>query len=75
MNAKKCDRCGAFYTEVEENTLMRVINDMGEALKKMTVGDPFSLFERLKDHVDLCKDCEKSLKKWTQGEAEQDAKL
>lgn len=68
MNAKKCDRCGAFYTVVEPDAITAAVQALGECLRSEAFGDRFSLFEVLKGHADLCGDCEKSLKVWA-GEA------
>ena len=67
MNAKKCDKCGEFYVEVAANPIEQAIHDLTEALRKVTNGEGYSLFGKLKGNADLCSECEKSLRAWCNG--------
>ena len=66
--AKKCDRCGDFYIEVEacifENAI-KAINDLCEYIDKPEESTKAKKFvSEIEKHLDLCGDCAKSLKKW-----------
>lgn len=63
-DAKKCDRCGGFYTEVEPNALdlvaaaLRQLPDVGKLQAKQAVVEKF---------LDLCPSCSASLARWLKG--------
>lgn len=67
-DAKKCDRCGDFYVEVEENCFagaIRALNEMCEYISKPQAETKARNFiSEIEKHVDLCSKCSKGLKKW-----------
>lgn len=68
-NAKKCDRCGAYYDlyPTVENPLTR----LAEAMKRASTAkerDPEAMIACIKDVVDLCPGCEESLRRWLSNE-------
>lgn len=68
-NAKKCDRCGAYYDldPIEANPLAR----LAEISKRCAAAhsrDLEDLAVCIKGTVDLCPDCSKSLRRWLSNE-------
>ena len=61
MIAKKCDRCGSFYEEIEPNA----IEILGKTLLEFTQNQRKTPAPIL--HNDLCKRCSKSFSKWWGG--------
>lgn len=62
--AKKCDRCGHFYEEVEPTAL----GDIALAMERLL--SPGSVYTRqliVEKSLDLCPDCSKSLTRWLKG--------
>jgi hypothetical protein len=74
--AKKCDRCGAFYVEVEENVFssaIRALNEMCGSISGTKNGMKAKHFvAEIEKNVDLCAKCSKSLKTWFFGKGEED---
>lgn len=61
-NAKKCDRCGAFY-EISE--LDNALNNLGKALQGFCNGTSTKNFvDRFDSHFDVCDICLKSFGQW-----------
>lgn len=61
MNAKKCDRCGVFYEEVEPD----VFDRMAQALTKLAKSvSQIKAEDRLNEVADFCPYCQKSFAKW-----------
>lgn len=58
MDAKKCDRCGNFYTETEPNALQSLLTGLLEyhpmIAKQMLI----------EGVIDLCPECSRDLTKW-----------
>ena len=61
MDAKKCDRCGAFY----EVRYSNIIDELTKAINAITHAE--DLREIMEENVDLCPDCSKQLLKWLKG--------
>ena len=61
-NAKKCDRCGAYYQEVEANAVQTLAKSMTSILEPKTPN--IAIIEKM---VDLCPSCSTSLKQWWKG--------
>lgn len=61
MNAKKCDRCGKFYTVKEPNA----IEALGMSFAELSTPERTNkAISALNTAIDLCEDCEKEFKKW-----------
>ena len=75
-NAKKCDRCGEFYIEVEPNaieSLCKAISDF--AAYVATPANVQKQIYAIQGLLDLCPDCLKSLRRWARcKEDEEDGK-
>lgn len=56
MFAKKCDRCGEFYTVTDK--------DATSILTLTLTKKRFPFLEAYTEDVDLCPKCDKDLKKW-----------
>lgn len=54
MKAKQCDRCGAFFSTMNENMNCRLQLLQGKSNR----------YSRYTKSVDLCPDCDKALLKW-----------
>lgn len=61
MLAKKCDRCGAFYEEIEPNAIEALGNSLRELVKGISKA-PIPIL-----HNDLCGECRKSFDEWWNG--------
>lgn len=63
--AKKCDRCGAFYEEVdaEPSAVEILVRDAAEALFPSRTRN-CDFVRGIEETVDLCTECLKSLKAW-----------
>ena len=59
-NAKNCDRCGEFYTFVDENLIESLMRDLANFAKKQSQIN----FELMVRNLDLCPECQKSLTNW-----------
>lgn len=57
MNAKKCDRCGAFYIPVTQTDVKTNIQQIASALNK---NKP----KHITDVCDLCPECVKNFYDW-----------
>ena len=68
-NAKKCDRCGAYYQEVEATAIEILANSMTRIFESQTVLHNIAVIEKF---IDLCPSCSASLKRWVkcEGDAE-----
>ncbi len=65
--AKKCDRCGAFYTEeiVEETPLETMARNLAKLTSAKQVSHKGVAFlAKIEMHTDLCENCSNSLKTW-----------
>ena len=60
-NAKKCDRCGVLFEEIEESPIADLSRSFASATRQMFGG---SINTPIIQGADLCKECEQSLKKW-----------
>lgn len=60
MNAKKCDRCGAYY----DVQTLSAFEEAANSLKKMTIFDNDDIENDIIARFDLCCNCKKSLKNW-----------
>lgn len=59
MDAKKCDRCGNFYTEQYPTAL----DSLGNVIKELV--DPTPIFQgKIESIIDLCPQCSRDLTKW-----------
>ena len=58
--AKKCDRCGAFYSIVDESAIEAMVQAIYNLAKKQSQLN----FETIISKIDLCPDCRKSLIEW-----------
>lgn len=58
-NAKKCDRCGKLY----EESVSTIFGDFAKAATQGAL-EPPRLYDKYGIPIDLCHDCENSLKKW-----------
>lgn len=68
-NAKKCDRCGKYYTPYLESELEK----FAASVKKAFVLDPIlSRTEEAADLWDLCSDCRESFASWFAMKGEDD---
>ena len=68
-NAKKCDRCGAYYQEVEPN----VFGALAAALRPITMQErERKCISTIETFLDLCPSCSKSLKSWVKGNEEKE---
>ena len=67
-NAKKCDRCGAYYQEANPNLINTIAFAVEHIAMKPEELKCISVIEKL---LDLCPPCTKSLKRWVKGDAEQ----
>ena len=66
MNARICDRCGAFYEERELNAFEAAvisINKIAERLSSPKKGIT-EIICAISENVDLCPECSKSFKEW-----------
>ena len=63
-NAKKCDRCGSFYQEVEATAIETIANSMAAIFEPKMVLQNIAAIEKL---LDLCPSCSESLKRWLKG--------
>lgn len=66
MNAKRCDRCGEYYYEVEANpfeNLVSAFNKIPEVFD-VELRTKNEIARQLERHCDLCADCSKSFKEW-----------
>lgn len=63
-NAKKCDRCGAYYQECEANAIQSLANTLEKMLEPKTTLQIIGVIERC---LDLCPGCSESLKRWAKG--------
>lgn len=64
-NAKKCDRCGNFYQEVEPNTIDQVANAISNLVASIATHAYVEKQIRvIENFLDLCPSCSKSLKRW-----------
>ena len=63
-DAKKCDRCGRYYQEVEPTALDSLAQAMSPLLVPGHVYAKRSIIEKF---LDLCPSCSKSLEKWLKG--------
>ena len=70
MNAKKCDRCGGYYTVKDHKS---ILTKLAEALciKGQALDDVFVIADSIdepmrgiKPVIDLCPECIRSLNKW-----------
>ena len=60
-DAKRCDRCGAYYEERERNA----VEEFAAALREFSKDTAkYNLCKAMTSHVDLCVECEKSLEEW-----------
>lgn len=59
-NAKKCDRCGAYYQEVEPNLIDTLVSKIGFLAKPRE----YTTHTLIESCVDLCPKCSRSLKNW-----------
>lgn len=64
MNAKKCDRCGGFYTV--EYVQANIFQELGHSLAMLS--DKYAKKERIINSitakVDFCPECSESFEKW-----------
>lgn len=64
MNAKKCDRCGKFYTIKEPNAI-EAIKALGTSFAELSTPERTNkAISALNTAIDLCENCEKEFKKW-----------
>jgi len=63
MNAKKCDRCGAYYMEKEQGAFDFIIKDLHETVAGISGQRPRAM-EMILKVVDLCPSCTKDLRRW-----------
>lgn len=70
-NAKKCDRCGAYYQEAEPNAAQELVDNFLKYITPQSIDKQISAIEGL---LDLCPSCSKSLKRWVNGEEKEDGK-
>jgi len=69
-NAKKCDRCGSYYQEVEPTAIETLANSMTAIFEPKSVLQNIAVIEKF---MDLCPSCSESLKQWVKGkETEKD---
>lgn len=65
MQAKKCDRCGAFYTENKtrcydnENRSREVVYGVAKVTSELIYGQPVTVSQ-----IDLCDNCLDSFDNW-----------
>ena len=64
MNAKKCDRCGAYYELKEAGLHDPIAEAMRRITSNLSCGPAAGALELLTEKVDLCPSCEKSLRAW-----------
>ena len=74
-DAKKCDRCGNFYQEVEPNAF----EELGKAISDMVayIARPANVKKQIvviEGFLDLCPSCSKSLKRWATCVEKEDVK-
>lgn len=62
--AKKCDRCGAYYQEVEATGINILVKCMTDMFEPATVLKNIAVIEQF---LDLCPSCSESLKRWVKG--------
>ena len=60
-NAKKCDRCGVLFEEIEPSPIAELSYSLATATRQKFGG---SINTPRIANADLCKDCEQSLNKW-----------
>lgn len=60
MNAKKCDRCGTLYEEVEPNAIQVLV----ESFIGVTMTPQERILKSISSELDLCPGCCNSLSKW-----------
>lgn len=70
MIAKKCDRCGQFYTELEETGFDFAVRQFANMFKSQT---QIKIEEFVKE-FDFCAECQKSLIEWFNNEQSKDDK-
>lgn len=58
--AKKCDRCGKFYTLVDES----IIDSLTRNLANLTKRQSQINFELMVRNLDFCTECQDSLREW-----------
>lgn len=63
-NAKKCDRCGAYYQEVEATVIEILTKQVTEMFESKTVLQNIAVIEKF---LDFCPSCSESLKRWVKG--------
>lgn len=70
-NAKKCDRCGKYYTEVEADVFDQIAKNFSNLFKT----ERTERTETIAELMDFCPSCSKSFKKWMVGkEVQNDGK-
>lgn len=68
MDAKRCDRCGDFYTERPANALENVAQALAQMAEAVSPCVCKSKEQQLIEMViDLCPKCSKSLNNWLHG--------
>ena len=63
-NAKRCDRCGKFYQEVDPNGIEALANAFRRFGTPQRVLQQIYVIEKF---LDLCPSCSESLKRWAKG--------
>lgn len=58
MDAKKCDRCGSYYEEIEPN----IIQELSSCFTVLSNAE--IVRRKIENEVDLCPKCSGELKKW-----------
>lgn len=70
MEAKKCDRCGAFYSSYEREAKKTDSNKIKALFDGNRNGIRMSRYEGYcSQHIDLCPSCLEELLKWLDKEA------
>ena len=68
-DAKKCDRCGAYYQEVKKNYL----DSLADALRPITMTqEERKCWTLIESFLDFCPNCTKSFKRWMKGDKQED---
>ena len=65
-NAKQCDRCGKYYTKVEEGAFCHLLKAFADDFKTERTKRTQTIVELM----DFCPSCSKSFKKWMNGKEE-----
>ena len=68
-NAKKCDRCGVYYQEVDQSCMEELASVFAMIATPYNIQKQISVIEKA---LDLCPSCSKSLKRWARCSEDED---